>query len=581
MEDHDEGWSRRRHFSIDAAAATSSSGSSQFEDEIASDDDYDPTAVLCGGDERGGDDYDEAGGQNRRGRTTVKRARRTITSVNSSLMQASGAAGGNDPPTDTGATDPAHERTTALQTYLHILKGNVGPGCLSLPWAVSVLGIPLALVTLLSLCAITSFNCWTVVRWKRRHMADRRDVTYADLGQLAYGSKFRSFVLFCVCTTQLCVCTVFFSFIGENISAVLRAVAPGTPLDNSRVVMSLVLPMAMLLSCAPNLKVLSPLSAVGMVLLLLAFGCISLIMASNWADRPVDLPTVDAARIPLAMTAMLYSFEAVNLVIPIEAAMIDPSQFDKVFAVAMLSLAVIYGVFACLCVVAFGPIDNGSVTAFLMDNAEKYSATSLVLAANFIVSVAVLLTYPLQLFPAINLISQSRERKAREEASQRRCTPLSTQEEMIDADTLEGNANGNDCTANFMSLEGEEAALSQDLGTESSHFRHQDGVFGRQRETFKGDSPMLRACLVLFTFGIAISIPNVQELISLSGAFAGSSCALIVPPLLELRSILVGHHRLSMVAISRYIMLAIGVVFLIIGTAASVVDIVRAFGGRT
>ena len=91
---------------------------------------------------------------------------------------------------------------------------------------------------------------------------------------------------------------------------------------------------------------------------------------------------------------------------------------------------------------------------------------------------------------------------------------------------------------------------------------------------------MLRACLVLFTFGIAISIPNVQELISLSGAFAGSSCALIVPPLLELRSILEGHHRLSIVAISRYILLAIGVVFLVIGTAASVVDIVEAFGGR-
>ena len=227
-------------------------------------------------------------------------------------------------------------------------------------------------------------------------MADRRDVSYADLGQLAYGKRFRNFVLFCVCTTQLCVCTVFFSFIGENISAVLRAVAPGTPLDNSRVVISLVLPMAMFLSCAPNLKVLSPLSAVGMVLLFLAFSCISLIMAANWADRPADLPSVDASRIPLAMCAIVYSFEGINLVIPIEAAMKDPGHFDKVFALAMASVTAIYSLFACICVVAFGPIDNGSITAFLMENAERYSAKSLVLAANFIVSVSVLLTYPLQ-----------------------------------------------------------------------------------------------------------------------------------------------------------------------------------------
>mmetsp|Transcript_32064 Transcript_32064/g.94359 ORF Transcript_32064/g.94359 Transcript_32064/m.94359 type:complete len:567 (+) Transcript_32064:114-1814(+) len=563
---------QRHHLSIDAA--TSSSHSSQFEDEIASDDDYDPTRVLCG--EEGGATSDR-----RRGRATKS----TWTST-TSQMQTTNAAGSNGPPIDTNTTEPAHERTNALQTYLHILKGNIGPGCLSLPWAVSVLGVPLALVTLLSLCAITSFNCWAVVRWKRRHMADRRDITYADLGQLAYGARFRNFVLFCVCATQLCVCTVFFSFIGENISAVLRAIAPGTPLDNSRVVMSLVLPMAMFLSCAPNLKVLSPLSAIGMILLLLAFGCISLIMASNWSDRPTDLPTVDVARIPLAFCAIIYSFEGINLVIPIEAAMADPSQFDKCFALAMMSVTSIYSVFACLCVAAFGPIDNGSVTAFLMDNAEKYSATSLVLASNFIVSISVLLTFPLQLFPAINLISQSRERKASSQrSSSRQCTPLATEEELVSDDAasdnnavLEGNASGNGSTANFMPLEGEETTLQEDLGTESSHFRHQNGVFGR-RETFQGDSPILRACLVFSTFAIAISIPNVQELISLSGAFAGSSCALIVPPLLELRSIVEGHHRFSLVAISRYVLLAIGVVFLVIGTVASIIDIVEAFGG--
>ena len=364
-----------RHLSIDAG---SSSHSSQFEDEVAPDDDYDPTRVLCVG---------EDAGLSGRGRSRSMKRMRTSPSGNAGPLD-------DD---NNGVTDhDAHERTNALQTYLHILKGNVGPGCLSLPWAVSVLGIPLALVTLLCLCCITSYNCWAVLRWKRRHMADRRDVSYADLGQLAYGKRFRNFVLFCVCTTQLCVCTVFFSFIGENISAVLRAVAPGTPLDNSRVVISLVLPMAMFLSCAPNLKVLSPLSAVGMVLLFLAFSCISLIISANWADRPTDLPSLDASRLPLAMCAIVYSFEGINLVIPIEAAMKDPSQFDKVFALAMASVTAFYSLFACICVVAFGPIDNGSITAFLMENAERYSAKSLVLAANFIVSVSVLLTYPLQ-----------------------------------------------------------------------------------------------------------------------------------------------------------------------------------------
>ena len=52
--------------------------------------------------------------------------------------------------------------------------------------------------------------------------------------------------------------------------------------------------------------------------------------------------------------------------------------------------------------------------------------------------------------------------------------------------------------------------------------------------TLPGDSPQLRALLVLMTYVIAVVVPNVQALISLAGALAGSSTALLIPPLLEL-----------------------------------------------
>ena len=515
-----------RHLSLDAAS-TGTSSSSQFNDE-------DDTSAIIG---------EQDGASNADG--------------------ASSSANGR--------IDPNADRTTSLQTYLHILKGNVGPGCLSLPWAVTVLGIPLALLTLLVLGVMTSFNCWSVVRWKRRHAADRRDVTYADLGELAYGRRFRAFVMFCVCATQLCVCTVFFSFIGENVSAVLRAVAPGTVLDDNRVVISLVLPMAMLLSCAPNLRVLAPATALGMVLLFLGFGCIGGIIGRNWADRPEELPAVDSARIPLAMCAFLYSFEGINLVIPIEAAMMEPARFDMLFALGMATMTAIYAAFACLCVVTFGSIDNGSVTAFLMEHQDEFSAKTLVLAANFIVSVSVLVTYPLQLFPAINLVSQMRDRRAHLHPPSHPIPQSSNSDDEGDAVVDHETS-----TASFMPLDGEPDRLEDELGTESSHFTKRGGLF-QNRTTFEGDSPMLRATLVMSTYLVAILIPNVQELISLSGAFAGSSAALIIPPLLELRSILENNHRFSLVAVSRYVLLAIGVVFLLVGTAASILDIIKAF----
>mmetsp|Transcript_21086 Transcript_21086/g.45733 ORF Transcript_21086/g.45733 Transcript_21086/m.45733 type:complete len:240 (+) Transcript_21086:2-721(+) len=49
-----------------------------------------------------------------------------------------------------------------------------------------------------------------------------------------------------------------------------------------------------------------------------------------------------------------------------------------------------------------------------------------------------------------------------------------------------------------------------------------------------GDSLYLRMGLVFATFLVAVIIPNVQVLISLAGALAGSSTALLIPPMLEL-----------------------------------------------
>lgn len=473
-----------------------------------------------------------------------------------------------------GASDPDADRTTELQTYMHLLKGNVGPGCLSLPWAVSVLGIPLMLLTLLGLCIITTFNCWAIVRWKRRHgggAASGRALTYADLGEMAYGPRFRSFVVFCVCATQLAVCTVFLSFIGENISSVLRNVAPGTPLDSSRAVVVATLPMVMLLSFAPNLRVLAPATAAGMALLFLGFGCLGLIIEQNWSQRAKALPSMDLSRVPIAMCAVMYSFEGINLVLPIEAAMKDPSKFYGIFVRAMATVTAIYAIFATLCIAAFGSIDNGSVTAFLMEHSDQYSAKSLVLAANFFVSFSVLVTYPLQLFPAINLVSQLRARKARRGAGgggwvgvEHRRIPA------FGEDGLPVAGGGAEQTSSLPQI------IPGEEGGNTWQLTEREGPFGN-RKSFEGDSPLLRAGLVLGTFVVAIVIPNVQELISLSGAFAGSSAALVIPPLIELKSLLEYNSKWAHPVVKCYILLAIGIVFLLLGTAASLFDIIKAF----
>jgi proton-coupled amino acid transporter len=121
--------------------------------------------------------------------------------------------------------------------------------------------------------------------------------------------------------------------------------------------------------------------------------------------------------------------------------------------------------------------------------------------------------------------------------------------------------------------------------------------------TIPGDSLKVRSVLVFGTFLVAVMIPNVQALISLVGALAGSSTALLIPPMLELAWIedkkgdpifattasMMFVHGDEQKCFGRlmpaywfdttkcYILLMMGFLFFSIGTYSSLVDIVRIY----
>lgn len=81
------------------------------------------------------------------------------------------------------------DRTTVKETLFHLLKGNIGPGCLSLPWAYSQLGIPLGVFMTAVVALWTYRNCIMILQVKADHTSNRRTVTYSDLGEVAYGNS--------------------------------------------------------------------------------------------------------------------------------------------------------------------------------------------------------------------------------------------------------------------------------------------------------------------------------------------------------------------------------------------------------
>jgi solute carrier family 36 (proton-coupled amino acid transporter) len=407
------------------------------------------------------------------------------------------------------ATAILHQNgTTSAQTFIHLIKGNIGPGCLSLPWAFSQLGVSVGIGTCVVISVWTSYNGWTVLQAKQ-HAKD----TYPDIGTRAYGPHFGGYVVQgCICMQQLAICTVFMSLVIENSG--LWAV-----------------PVILAVSCVPSLERMAPITMPGTALLCAALCIVAGVMVDEWSERPtaMDSSTQQQQQPLLALCALLYSFEGICLLLPIQAAMERPHNFPFIFVSSMITVTVVFCTLASFAVWTFGTVSDGSITAYLLHQGHGGYA---VVWANAAVSASVICTYPLQLVPCVELLEPWFHKRWR--------TPTwcnESQVQLVSASTTTTTADTTATTTN-------------DADHDTS-------------------SPLLRLVLFGLTFGIAILVPNVQSIISLAGAVAGSTTALILPPCISLAR---PQQECPMGRILSWVLLLVGIGFFGIGTCVSMVN---------
>jgi len=588
--------------------------------------------------------------------------------------------------------------TSAWQAFISLLKGYVGPGCLSLPWAISQLGIPLGTISVFVVSYWTSMNIWHVVELKRayqkeleeaamnhenthtnhhhhhptdavdaQHEQQQQDhtnhetttsthafgtpqqqrhqspttITYPDVGNWLYGKRFARFLTSMICVQQLAVCTVFLSFIGENLGAALEHVL-GYKLDHTLVI-TMVLPSALLLTtCLSNLKVLAPLMTVATMTLFAGFAVLFVLVFQAWPQRPQPYLTEiqDWQNVPLAICAILYSFEGICLILPIETSMTHgKQQFGLVFCSAMAVSAIIFALVASFCVMAFGRVSSGSITAFLVEQQEQNNGGGAAAAedkeenleilnmANLLVSLAVLLTYPLQLFPSYELVGPAVAKYFGKGARTSDVGGDETDYVAANSDDESGSISlterlspsGGDVTAAAPSEVpfSDEDQMEQQVAprrnseeiliidTSNLDQTYPETSYWNYYGTSYGDTPPVRVGLVLITYIFAIVIPNVQLLVSLAGAVSGSATGLLVPPLLQLAHwkkmeqqerqrqleeenesssasthvVIYGSWFYQQRRLQCYILFMLGCIVLVIGTTSSLWDIVKVYRG--
>jgi len=415
---------------------------------------------------------------------------------------------------------------------MHLFKGNVGTGLLSLPLAIYHGGWILGPI-MLCLISVMAVHCMHLLVASSSHLCQHHGLATMDYGNVAkyalesYGPMWlrqRSHlgtkcVNVFILITQFGFCCCYFVFMSANITQVAYEYSPVNSTlhellseteNANRVIMALLaVPMCAICSIQ-NLDYLAPFSALANVFTAVSVAIIFSYLVPNLqnpVDNPSFAPAQDFEKFALFFGTAIFSFEGISVVLPLENNAESPEDFPKVLNVGMVMVTVLYVSMGLLGYLTFGDAICGSVTLNLPETA-LYASVKMLYVFVIFVSFAIQFYVPITfLWPPI------KERYLADKSTR------------------------------------------QQFGWELC----------------------FRYLLVFAICGMAIGIPELGDIISLIGAMASSMLALIMPPLID--QLILSHSTdrryFYLKSVKNGTIVAFGVMGMIVGTYVSIGQLVH------
>jgi len=326
-----------------------------------------------------------------------------------------------------------------------IIKGTIGPAILFLPRGFKMAGWGVAIPALLFSTATYLYSarrlldCWRIEKRKIErldeikallgdkesnygamdgeaasdvpkgpvdpHMpsADGTMLTYPELAKRAFG-KYSFFVSAGIAILQFGVCLTYFIFVPENLVAVTKSLTGKSVPQEAFLV-------AMIFAEIPftwirDIRRLTPTNILATLLIFFGLAsCLSIALFRDYGDSSLvkeisQLPPVNHETWFMFIGTAFYMFEgAMTLVVPLQEAVYTPedkAKFPALNTRVMWCIVIFYCFFATTCWAAFGEGLKTAMTASLPPGA-------LATAVQIAYSIAVFFTFPLQVFPALEV----------------------------------------------------------------------------------------------------------------------------------------------------------------------------------
>ena len=283
---------------------------------------------------------------------------------------------------------------TPTGAALLLLKSFIGTGVLFLPRAYLNGGMMFSNIVLLGVAAL-SYYCFILLVNTRLKV----EGSFGDMGGILYGKWMRGLILSSVALSQIGFVSAYIVFTSENMQAFVLAVSRCRNYIDIKAMVFMQLIIFLPLSLIRDIGKLGSTAFIADAfifagLIYLAYFDISTIKEKGMAD----IVNFNPRDWTLFIGTAIFTFEGVGLIIPIQESMRQPSKFPPVLAGVMIAITILFIGMGALSYAAFG---SATKTVVLLNLPQD---NKFVNSVQLLYSLAILLSTPLQLFPAIRIM---------------------------------------------------------------------------------------------------------------------------------------------------------------------------------
>ncbi|KAJ5175294.1 Amino acid transporter [Penicillium canariense] len=285
--------------------------------------------------------------------------------------------------------------TSITGAVMLLLKSFVGTGILFLPRAFLNGGMLFSSMVLLGVSILSYYAFILLVNTRMRI-----EGSFGDIGGILFGKHMRRIILGSIVLSQLGFVAAYIVFVSQNLQAFVLAVSKCKSFIDIKFMVLLQLVIFLPLSLIRDISKLGFTALIADAFILLGLLYIYYYDARTLIGNGgiADIKAFNPATWSMFIGTAIFTYEGIGLIIPIQESMKQPRRFPGVLAGVMVIITLIFLSAGALSYAAYG---STTKTVILLNLPQDDKFVNVV---QLLYSLAILLSTPLQLFPAIRIL---------------------------------------------------------------------------------------------------------------------------------------------------------------------------------